>query len=229
MSVQHFSGGSACTGVSHSISTQARSSLPTVIHPPQTTRPPNRRPRKRREDASSPTTPPPRPRIATPATEPGGVGTASAQASAGALRAGAAHVHRARRGRACAGGPGRGGLQLPLPHPRPPPSRAARRPGRRGPGRPGTGKTAAFAVPALSKLAELSGLHGPQRSTRVLVLAPHRELRCRWRRRSVLPRAGGFHRPAVYGGSSLRPQLAGLERGAGQVVMGTPGGVIDHL
>ena len=36
----------------------------------------------------------------------------------------------------------------------------------------GTGKTAAFAVPALSRLAELHDLNGPSRKTQALVLAP---------------------------------------------------------
>src|SRR5687767_5129821 len=40
----------------------------------------------------------------------------------------------------------------------------------------GTGKTAAFAVPALSRLAELHDLNGPSRKTQALVLAPTREL-----------------------------------------------------
>ncbi|GAA1351316.1 DEAD/DEAH box helicase [Falsarthrobacter nasiphocae] len=94
----------------------------------------------------------------------------------------------------------------------------------------GTGKTAAFALPVLSKLAELSEVNGPDNATKVLVLAPTRELALQvaeaftsyakhMDRFSVLP---------VYGGSAYGPQLAGLRRGA-QVVVGTPGRVIDHL
>ena len=94
----------------------------------------------------------------------------------------------------------------------------------------GTGKTAAFAVPALSKLAELSDLHGPQRSTRVLVLAPTRELALQVAEAfgSYATHLDDFTVLPVYGGSSYGPQLAGLKRGA-QVVVGTPGRVIDHL
>ncbi len=94
----------------------------------------------------------------------------------------------------------------------------------------GTGKTAAFAVPALSKLAELSDLHGPQRSTRVLVLAPTRELALQVAEAfgSYATHLDDFTVLPVYGGSSYGPQLAGLRRGA-QVVVGTPGRVIDHL
>ncbi|MCV7055692.1 DEAD/DEAH box helicase [Mycolicibacterium gilvum] len=87
----------------------------------------------------------------------------------------------------------------------------------------GTGKTAAFAIPILSKIDTES------RNTQALVLAPTREL--------ALQVAEAFGRYGaqlrvnvlpIYGGSSYVPQLAGLKRGA-QVVVGTPGRVIDHL
>ncbi|MCX2715375.1 DEAD/DEAH box helicase [Mycolicibacterium sp. J2] len=88
----------------------------------------------------------------------------------------------------------------------------------------GTGKTAAFAIPILSKIDTTS------RNTQALVLAPTRELALQ-----VAEAFGryGAHLPAIqvlpiYGGSSYGPQLAGLRRGA-QVVVGTPGRVIDHL
>jgi ATP-dependent RNA helicase DeaD len=88
----------------------------------------------------------------------------------------------------------------------------------------GTGKTAAFAVPILSKIDTSS------KATQALVLAPTREL--------ALQVAEAFsrygtHLPQInvlpiYGGASYTTQLAGLKRGA-QVVVGTPGRVIDHL
>lgn len=88
----------------------------------------------------------------------------------------------------------------------------------------GTGKTAAFAIPILSKIDATS------RHTQALVLAPTRELALQ-----VAEAFGryGAHLPGInvlpiYGGSSYGPQLAGLKRGA-QVVVGTPGRVIDHL
>ncbi|MBI2702751.1 DEAD/DEAH box helicase [Mycobacterium gordonae] len=88
----------------------------------------------------------------------------------------------------------------------------------------GTGKTAAFALPILSKIDTTS------KATQALVLAPTRELAlqvaeafsrygAQLRQLNVLP---------IYGGSSYTVQLAGLKRGA-QVVVGTPGRVIDHL
>jgi ATP-dependent RNA helicase DeaD len=88
----------------------------------------------------------------------------------------------------------------------------------------GTGKTAAFAIPILSRIDTTSN------QTQALVLAPTREL--------ALQVAEAFSRYAahlpkinvlpIYGGQSYVVQLAGLRRGA-QVVVGTPGRVIDHL
>ena len=88
----------------------------------------------------------------------------------------------------------------------------------------GTGKTAAFAIPVLSRI-DTAAKH-PQ----ALVLAPTRELALQ-----VAEAFGRYaaHLPGVtvlpiYGGQSYTVQLAGLRRGA-QVVVGTPGRVIDHL
>ena len=88
----------------------------------------------------------------------------------------------------------------------------------------GTGKTAAFAIPILSKIDVTS------KATQALVLAPTRELALQVA--EAFSRYGA-HLPQinvlpVYGGSSYTVQLAGLRRGA-QVVVGTPGRVIDHL
>jgi ATP-dependent RNA helicase DeaD len=88
----------------------------------------------------------------------------------------------------------------------------------------GTGKTAAFAMPILSKIDTSS------KATQALVLAPTRELALQVA--EAFSRYGA-HLPQInvlpiYGGSSYAVQLAGLKRGA-QVVVGTPGRVIDHL
>ena len=88
----------------------------------------------------------------------------------------------------------------------------------------GTGKTAAFAVPILSKIDISSKV------TQALVLAPTRELALQVA--EAFSRYGA-HLPQInvlpiYGGSSYTVQLSGLRRGA-QVVVGTPGRVIDHL
>ncbi|MEO6296072.1 MAG: DEAD/DEAH box helicase, partial [Dokdonella sp.] len=88
----------------------------------------------------------------------------------------------------------------------------------------GTGKTAAFALPILSRL-DLS-----KTKPQALVLAPTRELAIQvaeafQRYAMKLP---GFHVLPIYGGQSYGPQLSGLKRGV-HVVVGTPGRVIDHL
>jgi ATP-dependent RNA helicase DeaD len=88
----------------------------------------------------------------------------------------------------------------------------------------GTGKTAAFALPLLSRL-DLR-----QRSPQALVLVPTRELAIQvaeaFQKYAVhLP---GFHVLPIYGGQSYTPQLNALKRGV-HVVVGTPGRIMDHL
>jgi ATP-dependent RNA helicase DeaD len=88
----------------------------------------------------------------------------------------------------------------------------------------GTGKTAAFALPILSKL-DLEQ-HAPQ----ALVLTPTRELAIQVAEafQKYASKMPGFHVLPIYGGQSYTPQLKGLKRGA-HVVVGTPGRVIDHV
>ncbi|AXA93879.1 DEAD/DEAH box helicase [Massilia sp. YMA4] len=88
----------------------------------------------------------------------------------------------------------------------------------------GTGKTAAFALPILSRI-DLR-----QSAPQALVLAPTRELAIQvaeafQRYAAHMP---GFHVLPIYGGQSYGPQLSALRRGV-HVVVGTPGRVIDHL
>jgi len=88
----------------------------------------------------------------------------------------------------------------------------------------GTGKTAAFALPILARFDPKA------RKPSALVLAPTRELAIQvaeafHRYAAHLP---GFHVLPIYGGQAYGPQLAGLRRGA-DVIVGTPGRVIDHL
>ena len=88
----------------------------------------------------------------------------------------------------------------------------------------GTGKTAAFALPALARIDPA------QAAPQVLVLAPTRELAIQvaeafQKYAHFLPR---FHVLPIYGGQSYYPQLQALKRGV-QVIVGTPGRVIDHL
>jgi len=87
----------------------------------------------------------------------------------------------------------------------------------------GTGKTAAFALPILHRL-----LDGPRR-TRVLVLTPTRELCMQveenFRRYAAV---AGLDVVAVFGGVPYEPQEAAL-RGGVDVVVATPGRLLDHL
>ena len=88
----------------------------------------------------------------------------------------------------------------------------------------GTGKTAAFALPLLSKLDE------KQRTPQILVLTPTRELAIQVAEafKSYAKHLKQFNVLPIYGGSDIRTQLKGLQRGA-QVIVGTPGRILDHL
>ncbi len=88
----------------------------------------------------------------------------------------------------------------------------------------GTGKTAAFALPLLSRLN--LDIRQPQ----LLVLTPTRELALQvaeafQKYAHYLP---GFHVLPVYGGQGMTLQLRQLKRGV-HVVVGTPGRIMDHL
>lgn len=88
----------------------------------------------------------------------------------------------------------------------------------------GTGKTAAFALPTLSRI------DASKRHVQALVLTPTRELAqqvaeaCERYARGVK----GMSVLAVYGGAAYRPQIRALERGT-QIVVGTPGRIMDYL
>lgn len=88
----------------------------------------------------------------------------------------------------------------------------------------GTGKTAAFALPILSRI-ELG-----RRLPQVLVLAPTRELAMQVAASfttygSEMP---GLNIAAIYGGQDYSQQFRQLKRGV-EIVVGTPGRVIDHI
>ncbi len=90
----------------------------------------------------------------------------------------------------------------------------------------GTGKTAAFALPVLSRLERDGASTAPQ----ALVLAPTRELAlqvCEAFERYAA-RSRGVHVLPVTGGRGYGVQLSALRRGV-DVVVGTPGRVMDHL
>ncbi len=88
----------------------------------------------------------------------------------------------------------------------------------------GSGKTAAFVLPALT-LLDLTATH-----TQVLILCPTRELAVQVC--EEVHRLGSelrdLHATPVYGGAPMDRQLRALRSGA-QVVVGTPGRLLDHL
>ena len=88
----------------------------------------------------------------------------------------------------------------------------------------GTGKTAAFALPLLSRI------DFRHREVQTLVLTPTRELAIQvaeafQRYAAHIP---GFHVLPIYGGQAYDGQLRSLKRGV-HVVVGTPGRVMDHM
>ena len=88
----------------------------------------------------------------------------------------------------------------------------------------GTGKTAAFALPLLS------GLDTHQRNPQILVLTPTRELAIQVSEAFSTYGRGlsGLRMATLYGGQGYDTQLRQLRKGA-QIVVGTPGRVMDHM
>ena len=88
----------------------------------------------------------------------------------------------------------------------------------------GTGKTAAFGIPCIEAIDVKS------KAIQAIILCPTRELAVQvseeLKKLSKFKR--GFKTLAVYGGESIERQIRGLDAGA-QVVVGTPGRVLDHL
>lgn len=89
--------------------------------------------------------------------------------------------------------------------------------------RTGTGKTAAFGLPMIQELRSDKGC------PRALVLVPTRELAIQVATEIESFRSETWPRTCtVYGGASIVDQLRSLRRGV-EIVVGTPGRVIDHL
>ncbi|AHE66376.1 DEAD/DEAH box helicase [Legionella oakridgensis] len=88
----------------------------------------------------------------------------------------------------------------------------------------GTGKTAAFALPILQRLA------AQQLDTQALIITPTRELAIQVAEHfeSLSAHQRGIRVSVLCGGQDYRPQLKKLREGA-QIVVGTPGRVLDHL
>jgi len=88
----------------------------------------------------------------------------------------------------------------------------------------GTGKTAAFGIPALEKIEPHN------RQTQVIVLSPTRELAIQTAEEIALlaTHLGHITVLPIYGGQPIERQLRSLKTGV-QIVVGTPGRVLDHL
>lgn len=91
----------------------------------------------------------------------------------------------------------------------------------------GTGKTAAFALPLLDKLSRVG--KADRDHTRALVLVPTRELAMQVAEAlHKYAKGSQLHVVPVYGGAPMDHQIRALRRGA-DVVVGTPGRVLDHI
>ncbi|MFT5789220.1 MAG: ATP-dependent RNA helicase DeaD [Shewanella sp.] len=88
----------------------------------------------------------------------------------------------------------------------------------------GTGKTGAFALPLLNRIDPKTN------SPQILVLAPTRELAVQVAEAfaSYAKFIQGMHVLPIYGGQSMQQQLTALRRGP-QIIVGTPGRVMDHM
>lgn len=88
----------------------------------------------------------------------------------------------------------------------------------------GTGKTAAFGIPMLQKV------DSQNKKTQVIVLCPTRELAIQVADeiRNLSKYMHGIKVLPVYGGQDIGKQIRSLKGGA-QIIIGTPGRVMDHL
>ena len=87
----------------------------------------------------------------------------------------------------------------------------------------GTGKTAAYGVPAIE------AVDVKLKKVQIIVLCPTRELALQVTEQlNLIGKFKGVRSVAIYGGASYGDQIRGL-RGGSQIVVGTPGRVIDHL
>lgn len=88
----------------------------------------------------------------------------------------------------------------------------------------GTGKTAAFGIPLAEKI------DSRDRNVQALILCPTRELAIQVsvEMTKILKYKKGVSVVAIYGGQPIEKQFAALRRGA-QVIVGTPGRLMDHM
>jgi len=87
----------------------------------------------------------------------------------------------------------------------------------------GTGKTVAFSVPMLEKLDP------SKKHVQSIILCPTRELAMQVSKQvTLLGKAKNLRAITIYGGAGYGDQISGIKSGC-QIVVGTPGRVIDHI
>ena len=88
----------------------------------------------------------------------------------------------------------------------------------------GTGKTAAFGIPLLEKI------NTDSKKTQAIILCPTRELAIQVSEelKRLAKYKSRLYTLPVYGGQSIKRQIKALKKGV-QVVIGTPGRVMDHM
>jgi ATP-dependent RNA helicase DeaD len=88
----------------------------------------------------------------------------------------------------------------------------------------GTGKTAAYAIPGIERC------HDDLKTVQVLVLCPTRELcvQIAGEYTRLLKFRKELHVLPIYGGQAIEGQIRELKRGV-QIVIGTPGRILDHI
>lgn len=92
----------------------------------------------------------------------------------------------------------------------------------------GSGKTAAFAIPIISKILEYP--REEKRRVKALILAPTRELAMQIKETFAALRGDGFYMSIglIFGGSDMKKQIDTLKKGV-DIIIATPGRFIDHL
>jgi ATP-dependent RNA helicase DeaD len=88
----------------------------------------------------------------------------------------------------------------------------------------GTGKTAAFGIPAIQML------NADSKKTQALVMCPTRELAIQVsdELKKIAKHRRGIKTLPIYGGESIEKQISALRLGV-QIVIGTPGRIMDHI
>ena len=88
----------------------------------------------------------------------------------------------------------------------------------------GTGKTASFSLPVIEKIDKNS------KKIQAIILCPTRELAVQVTHaiRRYLKYEDNIKCMSIYGGESIERQILGLKKGV-QIIIGTPGRIIDHL